>query len=114
MGCDYYIQKELVIEYQATNGKICTIYTNRTIQKGYIFSYPNEDSDDDQDTAYTKYRAELEKKITENTYNKILFENGRWCEQSYKKKYENCLTETCNNILKLLKVYKKMAAWERT
>jgi hypothetical protein len=114
MGCDYYIQKELVIEYQAKNGKIYTIYTNRTIEKGYIFSYPNEDSDDDKDTSYTKYRDELEKKITENTYDKILFENGRWIEESYKKKYENYLNETCNNISKLLKVYKKITAWERT
>lgn len=50
MGCDYYIQTELVIEFIDKDGKICTIYTNRELQKGYIFSYPDEDSDDDMET----------------------------------------------------------------
>jgi hypothetical protein len=113
MGCDYYIQKELVIEYQAKNGKFNTIYTNRIIQKGFIFSYPDEDSDDDFTTADTKYKAELERKIRENTYDKILFKNGKWIEESYIKKYENSINETCKDILQLLKVYKKHTAWER-
>lgn len=113
MGCDYYIQKELVIEYQAKNGKIYTIYTDRVVQKGFIFNYPNEDSDDDMVTANKKYNDELQKKIQENTYNKILFKNGKWVEETYKKKYENSLNETCKDILQLLKVYKKHTAWER-
>jgi hypothetical protein len=113
MGCDYYIQKELVFEYQAKTGKIHTIYTGRTIQKGFIFSYPNEDSDDDTITANKKYQIELERKIKENTYDKILFKNGKWIDESYKKKYEHLLNETCKDILQVIKVYKKMTAWER-
>lgn len=113
MGYDYYIQKELVFEYQAKTGKICTIYTDRTIQKGFIFNYPDEDSDDDLVTENKKYQAELQRKIKENTYDKILFKNGKWVEESYKKKYENSLNETCKDILQLLKVYKKITAWER-
>jgi hypothetical protein len=113
MTCHYYIQKELIIEYQAKNGKIYTIYTDRTIQKGFIFSYPNEDSDDDSVTANRKFRLELQKKIKENTYDKILFKNGRWIEESYKKKYEKSLQETCSDILQLLKVYKKLTAYEK-
>jgi len=112
MKCQYYIQKEIVIEYQAKNGKINTIYTNRRVQKGFIFNYPDQDSRDDFITAHWKFKVELERKIKENTYDKILFKNGKWVEESYKKEYENTLNETCTDILQLLKVYKKMTAWE--
>lgn len=113
MRCDYYIQREIVFDYQAKNGKNHTIYTGRTIHKGFIFSYPDEDTDDDSATADRKYKSELKRKIKENTYNKILFNNGKWLKESYKKKYENILNETCNDILQLLKVYKKNIAIER-
>ena len=93
MDCDYYIQKELVIEYQAKTCKIHTIYTNRVVQKGFIFNYPNEVSDDDGNIAHRKYNDELERKIKENTYDKILFKNGKWIEETYKKKYENALNK---------------------
>lgn len=112
MKSHYYIKKELVIEYQAKNGRICTIYTNTKFQKGFIFSYPDEDSDDDFIIAHRKFKAELERKIKENTYDKILFKNGKWIEESYKKEYENTINESCADILRLLKVYKKMTAWE--
>lgn len=112
MKCHYYIQKELVFDYQSKNGKIYTIYTDRKIQKGFIFNYPDEDSDDDSVITNIKFRGELQRKIKENTYNKILFNNGKWSEESYKKKYEKSLNETCTDIFQLLKVYKKITAWE--
>ena len=112
MKCHYYIQKELVIEYQAKNGKIYTIYTDRRVQKGFIFSYPDEDSDDDFITAHSKFQAELHKKIKENTYDKILFKNGKWIDETYKKKYENSLNEICRDISHLIRVYKKITAME--
>ena len=55
MGCDYYIQKEFVIEYECKDGKINTIVTNKTTEKGYIFSFQNEDSDDDMETKNNKF-----------------------------------------------------------
>lgn len=75
MGCDYYIQTELVIEYIDIIGRISSICTNRDITKSYIFNYPAQDSDDDQETCYKKYQAEIERKIEKNTYDKVLFEN---------------------------------------
>jgi len=113
MRCDYYIQKEVVFEYQAKNSKIYTIYTGRTLQKGFIFNYPDKDLNDNPDTANIKYKEELQRKIKENTYDKILFKNGKWIEKLYKKKYENTLNETCKDILQLIKVYKKISAHER-
>ena len=114
MGCDYYIQTELVIEFRDKDGKICTIYTNRELQKGYIFSYPDQDSDDDMETQDKKYHAELERRIQQHTNNKMLFENDNWIKESYKKKYEDYILKTFNQIHKLKKVYKRTSAWQRT
>jgi len=44
MGCDYYIQNELVIEYHDKSGRINTIYTNRSVEKGYVFNYQYQHS----------------------------------------------------------------------
>jgi len=111
MGCDYYIQTELVIEYEDKDGKINTIFTDRTIKSGYIF-IQDEDSDDNQ-TLYKKFNTELEKTIKANKYNKMLFKNGEWVKESYKTKYEYYLMNTYKDIIKIKKVYKKNLAWER-
>lgn len=113
MGCDYYIQKELVIEYRTKNNSINTIYTNRKLEKGYILYYPNQLPDDDDDTDHNKYKAELDRQIEKKTYNKILFENGKWVRRKYKIKYEAYLMKTFGEISEILKVYKKNIAWEK-
>ena len=113
MVCDYYIQNEMVIEYQNNAGKRNFIYTNRIIKKGYIFDYPSNDLDNNVDS-YEKYNHELERRIKLNTYNKILFENGDWIKELYKKKYETYLSQNYKDIVKIIKVYKKTVAWKRT
>ena len=112
MGCDYYIQTELVIEYQTKDGRINTIYTDRKINKGYIFNTSDYDSDDDHETAYKKYYAEIEREIKNNTFNKMLFENSEWIKESYKKKYQDYLLKLFD-IYKFIKVYKRTSAWKR-
>jgi len=112
MRCEYYIQSEIAFEYIAKNFKSYTIYTDRTIKKGFVFNYAEQDSTDNLVTANKKLQAELERKIKENTYDKILFKNGKWIDKSYKKKYENSLNETCRDILQLTRVYKKITAIE--
>ncbi len=112
MRCEYYIQKEIAFEYIAKNCKSYTIYTDRTIKKGFVFNYTEQDSTHDLVTANKKIQAELERKIKENTYDKILFKNGKWLDKSYKKKYENSLNETCRDISQLTRVYKKITAIE--
>lgn len=113
MGCDYYIQTELVIEFRDKDSKICVIHTNIKLEKGYIFSYPDQDSDDDFDTQDKKFQVELERRIQQNTYNKMLFENEVWIKESYKTKYEAYLFKTYKDIVKILKIYKKYSAWQR-
>ena len=113
MGCDYYIQTELVIKFKDKNGKICHIYTNRELKNGYVFNYQDQDSDDDHDTANKKFIAEIERKIKDNTYKKMLFENDQWIKESYKLHYENYLMQTYKEITKIIKVYKNHSAWKR-
>jgi hypothetical protein len=113
MGCDYYIQNELVIEYIDIIGRPSSIRTNRDTIKGYIFSYTDYDSDDDKETSYKKYKSEIEKKIKENTYIKTLFENDTWIKESYRKNYEEQLKREFKEIHKFKNIYKKVSAWER-
>jgi hypothetical protein len=100
MNCDYYIQKDLVIEYQGKNGRINTIYTDRNIIKGYIFK-----------DIHTKYEDEIKKKIYENTFDEILFKNDEWVKE--KSIYKEYLIKNFKEIVKLVKVYRKTSAWER-
>lgn len=114
MGCDYYIQSELIIEYIDVLGRVSFICTNRDLNRGYINEYlPDHDSDDDEETCYEKYLVEIEKKIKENTYDKILFENNNWVKESYKKKYEEYLRSQFKEICEFKKIYKKFTAWKR-
>jgi hypothetical protein len=85
MGCDYYVRTELVIEYLDKMGRLSKIYTDVFINKGYIFQISDYDSDDDFETADKKYNIEIERRIQENTYNKIIFDNDIWIKETYKK-----------------------------
>ena len=113
MGCDYYIQSELVIEYVDDKGARSVTKTGRTLEKGYIFNVPDEDSDDDEETQYQKFKEEIERRIAKNTYKKILYENDGWIKASYEKRYKKECQIICPRMVKLLKVYKDYNAWER-
>jgi hypothetical protein len=113
MGCDYYVQTELVIEYINKIGRLSYIYTDRVIGKGYIYEPPDYDSDDDLETMDKKYNAEIKRRIEENTYNKILFENDIWIKESYKTKYNERLIRDFKEIYNIKKIYKKTTAWKR-
>ena len=97
MGCDYYIQTDLVIIYYDNKGALSSITTNRQIEKRYIIYIQNEDSDDDQETQHKKWREELNRCIEQN---------------SYEKKYSNELKKMSPRINKLVKIYKDYTAWK--
>jgi hypothetical protein len=113
MGCDYYVQTELVIEYLDKMGRLSTIYTDVFINKGYIFQISDYDSDDDLETSDKKYNIEIERRIQENTYNKIIFDNDIWIKETYKKKFEERLRREFKEIDNIKKIYKKTTAWKR-
>jgi hypothetical protein len=113
MGCDYYVQTELVIEHQDSIGRLSLTYTNRKVEKGYIYQPSHYDSDDDWETAGKKYDAEIERRIEQNTYNKILFENDTWVKESYKNNYDVFLKRDFKQITNIKKIYKKVTAWKR-
>ena len=112
MNCDYYVKSKLVIEYLTTDFKYSTIYTNIDIKKGYIYKWDNYDSDDDLETSTQKYRLELERQMKDNTYDKILCNNGKWVKESYQKKYENYLMRNYREIHYIVKVYKRKVGME--
>jgi hypothetical protein len=112
MGCDYYIQTELVIEYINKNGIREKTTTDRFMKQGYIF-VSDEDSDDDFETVNEKYIIELNKQISNNTNIKILFENNSWVKHSYEKKHYKNIISICPNLKTLIKVYKNNNAFAR-
>jgi hypothetical protein len=109
MGCDYYIQTDLVIEYLDKMGRLSLIYTNRSIKRGYLF----KELDNDTETSYKKYKAEIQIIIKNNTYNKILFDNANWVKETYKKNYKADIKRQFREIDNIQKIYKKTTAWER-
>ena len=111
MVCDYYIQSELVIEFIETNGALSKTRTNRIVKRGYIMNIPDNDSDDDFETQEIKYNKELEKIMSQNTYNKILYENDRWIKLSYEKRYLKDIHILCPTMVKLIKIYKENTTW---
>ena len=113
MGCDYYIQSELVILYYDDKGVLSNTKTNINLEKGYVVSVPEEDSDDDDETQTNKWKIELDKRIRKNTYQKILYEDDKWFKESYQKKYLHYLNILYPRMVKLVKIYKDVSAWER-
>ena len=115
MGCDYYIQSDLVIIYCDNQAVLSSTRTNRILEKGYIFKIPDDDSDDDFETQNKKYKEELKRCIQKNTYKKVLYENDEWLKESYKKRYlqELNLNALCPRMVKIVRIYKDYYAWER-
>ncbi len=113
MGCDYYVQTDLVIVYIDDRGALSKTRTNLSLEKRYINYIPDENSDDDQETLDEKFENTLQHKINENTYTKMLYENDNWVEISYEKKYKKTLPLLCPRMVKLVKLYKSFIAWER-
>jgi hypothetical protein len=113
MVCDYYVQSDLVIVYYDNQGTLSTTRTNRILEKGYIFSVADEDSDEDEEIKYKKWKEELKRRVERNTYKKILYDNDNWIKESYEKKYSKELNIICPRMIKIVKVYKDYYAWER-
>lgn len=106
---DYYVRTELIIEYIHYNGLKCSICTNINIENCRINNIPRSTSL--ESTFQRKgYNDEITRKITKKTCNKMIFENGAWIKESYKKRYEKRLITTFREIKGFIKIYKKNTA----
>lgn len=113
MGCDYYIQSELVIVYIDSNNKTCKTITNRSFKKIYLTNISGFDSDNDEKSQQIKYNQELQTAIDKNNYKKTIYENNEWVKKSYKKRYLRDLRCLCPGIIKIINIYKNYLAWKR-
>jgi len=82
-------------------------------KKRYIFTYPDYNSDDDNDITNTKINIEIERKIKKNTYDKIIFDNDIWIKESYKKRYQGLFKREFKEIDNIKKIYKTNIAWKK-
>lgn len=104
MVCDYVVESCIVIEYIDDAKKKCKLYINCERSHHYLDELPLDAIQ--ENIKREKRITYLNKKIEENTFKKILFENDTWIESSYKK--------ICNTKIikmnKLIKVYKDFKA----
>lgn len=110
MGCDYYVQTELIIKFKDDSGVVNTMIKNQTIDKRYVYLHQGEDSDDETDAV--RFADALEDAIEKNTYKKNLFENGNWIKQGYKNKFFDELPDGCDEK-DIVIIYKNIVAWAR-
>lgn len=89
MCCNYYLVKNLVVDYISQNGRIQKLIINKEQKRLSVISLE-------------KYRAGL---ISENNKNKIFFENNVWSSDSRRKKYSKKLVKEFPEINRFLKVY---------
>jgi len=102
MGCDFYIEKSLIIDYISSKGQICKIAMTRKREKGFIDKYvPGSD----------KYEKKLLKKIAKKTYVKMIYEKKTWVKEGYQQKYEERIRKWFPEIKDFIKIYKDSTAW---
>lgn len=103
MVCDYYIEKQLIIEYFSLKGHTCKIITNPKREKGYI------------NTKYegNMFLEKLEKKINKKTYIKMIYKHKTWIKDKYQKKYGEKLKKRFPEIKDFIKIYKDSIAWAK-
>jgi hypothetical protein len=100
MEYDYYVDKYLIIEFISVDSRLCKITTD-LIRKYKYFKHLY-----DKDTLNKK-----QEKINKKKNQKIIFENGYWVKNTYKKKYEKKLKREFGKMNKLIKIYKENIAF---
>jgi len=102
MGCDYYTEKSIIINYISSKGETCRIITNTKRERGFINKYePNTD----------KFNKKMNKYTTKNTYKKMIYENNTWLQDTYQEKYETKFRKWFPHIKDFIQIYKASVAW---
>ncbi len=111
MGCDYYIVKYLLVEYKDDEGEIIEERLDEERERCYYpeHIYPSDyDSDEDDDTRYEKLNKFWKSYVEQfKRPNKVLFENGQWIKEGYRKNYEKELEDEygIKDLIRLVKVH---------
>jgi hypothetical protein len=104
MGCDFYIEKSLIIDYISVKGQVCKIAMTTKREKGYIDKY---------EPGSYKYEKRLEKKMEKNSYVKMIYEKKIWVKEGYQQKYESKIRKWFPEIKNFIKIYKDSIAWSK-
>ncbi len=106
MGCDYYIERILDIEYTVDNDiKHDSISLSR--ERGYIWEVERDDYDSDDPNSQQYYERDY---LKVDYKPKILFQKNKWISDYVKSKYERMISElNINNINKITK--KEIRYW---
>jgi len=110
MGCDYYINKDIIIYFQDNSRHSINIEHNR----GYFYDI-NKDEDEED------YEEEYEKSIQEQLQSKmkpiILYKDHSFCNNAFEIKYKNIIDSELSKIGKtwidIVKIKKVESRYER-
>ena len=102
MTCDFYTETSLVIEYYNAKGEVGKIASHTKRKRGFIDKYvPSSD----------KFEKKLKKKVSKNSFIKMIYENTIWFKEGYQEKYETKLRRWFPQIKDFIKIYKASIAW---
>ena len=104
MGCDFYIEKSLIIEYISLNGQLCKVAMTTKREKGYVNKY---------EPGSNKYERRLAKKMAKKSYVRMIYEKKTWIKEGYQKKYEAKIRKWFPEIKDFIKIYKDSIAWPK-
>jgi TusA-related sulfurtransferase len=85
---------DLVIEYVDTNNISCSKTINKTLATGYIMNVIKTDE---------AFKDEIKECLNLNTYQKIVYENDHWLDESNEKLYSLRLVSLSLNMNKIIK-----------
>jgi hypothetical protein len=114
MGCDYYIVKQLHVEYIDDDDLERNVDIELDRERGYFYNDMDSlDSDDTDDESFSSKFTRKYSKYLEVTYQpRILFQNGKWKNDSIQEKYTDNVTQEIANGM-LFKITKKEVRYLR-
>ena len=103
MGCDYYVQKSIHIEYIDTEtGELHEKIIRNPASKEYLYLPDYEILDNTYEMVFKKFDIELKRRILKCTYIEKLYEHGQWISETYKNQYNHILTN--NDTLQIIQI----------
>jgi hypothetical protein len=107
MGCDYYIIKQLCVQYIAPNGAEGTTTIEIDRERAYFFVGRMSDNDSDDDDYAERLRAYYERELRVTYVPRILCTDGVWRNDAVKSRYSNMIHESIGAGAKIMSVKKE-------